>query len=259
MIMALTISDSDPTGGGGIQADLKTFACFKVHGVAAISSLTIQNTRGIQEVVKIPSDLLRKQLATLLDDVRVDAVKTGSLLDRETIEIVSEFVTKYDLRRYVLDPVIRSSTGYWILKKEDLDFLRKTLLPRAWMITPNLHDAEVLVGWPIENEKEMKKAALEIKAMGPRYVLIKGGHLEGPAVDLLIGGGRPAQAFRKPRIRDRHLQGAGCVLSAAITAGLAQGLSAESSVRKAKAFVHAAIQSAIAIGHGRQLLNLRSI
>jgi hydroxymethylpyrimidine/phosphomethylpyrimidine kinase len=254
--VALTIAGSDPTGGAGIQADLRTFARYKVHGSAVIASLTIQSTQGIQEVVKIPPDLLRKQLSTLLDDVSVQAVKTGMLLDGETIEIVGQTLEKYRLDRYVLDPIIRSSTGFPILKKDDIELLKKILLPRALLVTPNLKEAEALSGMSARTEKEMERAALEIQALGPRYVLVKGGHLEGgDAVDVLVGGSKPRR-FRKPRIPSRRLHGAGCIYSAAITAGLAGGLSIESSVRKAKTLVHHAIRSAASVGQGRQLLNL---
>jgi hydroxymethylpyrimidine kinase/phosphomethylpyrimidine kinase len=256
--VALTIAGSDPTGGAGIQADLRTFANFNVHGAAVIASLTIQSSLGIQEVVKIPPDLLRKQISTLLDDVTVHAVKTGMLLDGETLEIVAELLKKYRLTRYVLDPIIRSSTGYSILKKDDVELLKKTLLPQALLVTPNLKEAEALTGLSVRTEKEMERAAIEIHAMGPRYVLVKGGHLEDEAaVDLLVGGSKTLR-FRKPRVQDRRLHGAGCIFSAAITAGLAAGLTVEQAVRKAKNFVHRAIRSAVLIGKGRQVLNLTS-
>jgi len=254
--VALTIAGSDPTGGAGIQADLRTFAKFNVHGAAVIASLTIQNSLGIQAVVKIPPDLLRKQISTLLDDVTVHAVKTGMLLDGETLEIVAELLKKKRLTRYVLDPIIRSSTGFPILKKEDVELLKKILLPQAFLVTPNLKEAEALTGLSVRTEKEMERAGKEIHAMGPRFVLVKGGHLEAEAaVDLLVGGSKTLR-FRKPRVPDRRLHGAGCIFSAAITAGLAAGLTVEGSVRKAKAFVHQAIRSAVLIGKGRQVLNL---
>ena len=258
MNVALTIAGSDPTGGAGIQADLRTFADLNIHGTAVLASLTIQNTLGIQEVVKIPPDLLRKQIATLLDDVTVQAVKTGMLLDGESIEIIGELLKKYQLESYVLDPIVRSSTGYLILKKDDVELLKKVLLPLALLVTPNLKEAEALTGLSVRTEKEMERAAMEIHAMGPRYVLIKGGHLEGDAaLDLLVGDSK-IQRFRKARVRNRRLHGAGCVFSAAITAGLAAGLTVQQAVRKAKGFVHRAIRSSVSIGHGRQLLNLTS-
>lgn len=255
MKVALTVAGSDPTGGAGIQADLKTFATLKVHGAAVVASLTIQNTQGIQEVVKIPPDLLRKQITTLLDDMKIHAVKTGMLLDGESIEIVGELLKKYRLVQYVLDPIVRSSTGFPILKKDDVELLKKTLLPLARVVTPNLKEAEALTGLSVRTEKEMERAGMEIHAMGPRYVLIKGGHLEGDdALDLLVGESG-IQRFRKARIRGRRLHGTGCVLSAAITAGLAVGLNVPQAVRKAKAFVHKAIRSSVTAGHGRQILN----
>ncbi|MBI3995046.1 MAG: bifunctional hydroxymethylpyrimidine kinase/phosphomethylpyrimidine kinase [Nitrospirae bacterium] len=258
MKVALTIAGSDPTGGAGIQADLRTFASFHVHGTAVIASLTIQSTLGIQEVVKIPPDLLRKQITTLLDDVTVHAVKTGMLLDGETIEIIGELLKKYRLTRYVLDPIIRSSTGFPVLKKDDIELLKKTLLPRALLVTPNLQEAEALTGLSVRTEKEMEHTAKEIRAMGPRYVLVKGGHLEGNAALDLLAGRSGIQRFRKPHVPGRRLHGAGCVYSAAITAGLAAGLNVEQSIRKAKGLVYRAIRSAVSVGQGRQLLNLTS-
>jgi len=256
--VALTIAGSDPTGGAGIQADLRTFAALKVHGAAVIASLTIQNTLGIQEVVKIPPDLLRKQITTLLDDMPVQAVKTGMLLDGESIQIVGELLNKYHLTDYVLDPIVRSSTGFPILKKDDIELLKKALLPLALLVTPNLKEAEALTGLSVRTEKEMERAGMEIHAMGPRYVLVKGGHLESDAaLDLLVGDSG-TQRFRRARVGGRRLHGAGCVLSAAITAGLASGLKVPQAVRKAKGFVHQAIRTSGSVGHGRHLLNLTS-
>lgn len=258
MKVALTIAGSDPTGGAGIQADLRTFANLNIHGTAVIASLTIQNTLGIQEVVKIPPDLLRKQITTLLEDIKVQAVKTGMLLDGESIEIVAELLKKYHLTHYVLDPIVRSSTSFPILKKDDIEILKKALLPLALVVTPNLKEAEALTGLSVRTEKEMERAGMEIHAMGPRYVLVKGGHLESDdALDLLIGDSG-TQRFRRARVRGRRLHGAGCVLSAAITAGLAAGLNVPQAVRKAKGFVHQAIRTSLSVGHGRQLLNLTS-
>ncbi|HEY4485234.1 MAG TPA: bifunctional hydroxymethylpyrimidine kinase/phosphomethylpyrimidine kinase [Nitrospiria bacterium] len=252
---ALTIAGSDPSGGAGIQADLRAFARMGVHGTAVISSLTIQNTQGIQEVIKIPPDLLRKQIATLLDDMPVQAVKTGILQDAETIGIVSEQIKKYSLSNYVLDPIIRSSSGFWILKKDDIELLKKYLFPSAFLVTPNLGEAEALTGISIRTEKDILRAANEIRGMGARYVLVKGGHADGPAMDILVGPSL-VRRFSKPRVRDVRLHGAGCVLSAAITAGLAQGLGPEAAVRRAKNFVHQAIRTSAAVGRGRRVLNL---
>lgn len=255
MKVALTIAGSDPTGGSGLQADLATFSRFKVHGAAVVSSLTIQNTVGIQEVVKIPSELLRKQMTQLLEDLPVDAAKTGILLDAETIEVVCDLLDKYPIKFLVVDPIIRSSTGYWILKKDELDALKKNLLPRAYLLTPNLAEAEALTGLSVRTEKEMERAGREIKGMGPKHVLIKGGHLEGPAVDILVGGRKPKR-YQAQRIHGKRPHGAGCAYSAGITAGLARGMALDRAVAQAKAHVHRAIRSSQALGKGRHLLDL---
>ena len=254
--VALTIAGSDPTGGAGIQADLRTFSSFRVHGAAVISSLTIQDTRGMLEVVKIPPEIFRKQLAVLLEDVRVDAVKTGMLIDSETIEITGKILEQFQLTQYVLDPIIRSTSGYRILKEEELDALKKNLFPKAFLLTPNVGEAEALTGLSIRTEEDMERAGHQIKLMGPRYVLEKGGHLKGAALDLLVGG-TEVRRFVKPRVRGKRLHGAGCILSASITAGLARGLKITDAVREAKDFVHEAIRSATRIGKGRHVLDVR--
>ena len=253
MNVALSLAGSDPTGGAGVQADLRTFGAFGIHGAAVIASLTIQDTQEIREIIKIPPDLLQKQLTTLLDDVAVEAVKTGILLGGEAMEIVADYLERYKLKRYVLDPIIRSSSSYQILKSEDVESMKKYLLPRSLLITPNLSEAEALTGLSVQSEKAMRKAALEIQAMGPRYVLIKGGHLDGPALDLLVGDDK-VRRYQKDRIPDCLPHGAGCVLSAAITAGLASGLEVDVAIQKAKAFVYKAIRAASTIGKGRQVL-----
>ena len=255
MKVALTIAGSDPSGGAGIQADLKTFTRLGVYGTAVVTALTIQNTVGIEEVVKVPSDLLRKQLATLLSDVTIHAVKTGMILDAETIEIIHEHLKKYSLNSYVLDPIIRSTSGFILIKKEDIDILKKLLFPMAMLITPNLTEAERLTGITIRNEQDMEQVAKEIHRMGPRAVLVKGGHLEGEAVDVLYDG-KKMMRLRKPRIGRKRIHGAGCVLSSAIVAGLAKGLSLPRAVQQAKGFVHRAIQGAKPLGQGHIPLNL---
>ncbi len=255
MKVALTIAGSDPSGGAGIQADLKTFTRLGVYGTAVVTALTIQNTTGIQEVVRVPSDLFRKQLATLLEDVPIQAVKTGMILDAETIEIIQEHLKKYGVTSYVLDPIIRSSNGFPVLSKNDVEILKKLLFPLAMLVTPNLKEVEQLTGLIIRNERDMEQAAKEIQGMGPQAVLVKGGHLEGAAVDVLYDGTK-IMRFRRPRITRKRIHGAGCVLSSAIVAGLARGLSLPKSIQQAKAFVYRAIQQAKPLGQGRMPLNL---
>lgn len=255
MKVALTIAGSDPSGGAGIQADLKTFTCLGVYGTAVVTALTIQNTTGVQEVVRVPSDLLRKQLTALLEDVPIQAVKTGLIIGTETIEIIQAHLKKYDLTSYVLDPIIRSSSGFPVLKKDEVEVLKKLLLPLALLVTPNLQEAEQLTGLTIRNERDMERAAKEIQGMGPQAVLVKGGHLEGAAVDILYDGTK-IMRFRKPRITRLRIHGAGCVLSSAIVAGLARGLSLPRAIKQAKAFVYEAIKQAVPLGQGRIPLNL---
>ena len=255
MKVALTIAGSDPSGGAGVQADLKTFTRLKVYGTAVITALTVQNTTGIRHVIKVPSDILRKQITTLFEDFTIRAVKTGMILSTETIEIIHQQLKKYDISLYVLDPIIRSSNGFPILKKDEIETLKKLLFPLALLVTPNLHEAELLTGLAIRNERDMEQAAKEIRALGPRAVLVKGGHLEGNAIDVFYDGTKTVK-YQKPRIAQKRLHGAGCVLSSAIVAGLVMGLSLPQAIQQAKTFVQHAIKRAIPVGQGAVPLNL---
>jgi hydroxymethylpyrimidine/phosphomethylpyrimidine kinase len=191
----------------------------------------------------------------LLEDVPVQSAKTGMLLGMESIEIVQDVIKKYGVSNYVLDPIIRSSSGFPILQKEEVEVLKKLLLPLAALVTPNIYEAERLTGMTVRTERDMERAAQEIQGLGPGSVLVKGGHLEGPAVDVLYDGAKIA-FFRKPRLGQRRVHGAGCVLSSAIVAGLAKGLALPKAVQQAKAFVFKAIREAVPVGQGRLPLHL---
>ncbi|HXN05663.1 MAG TPA: bifunctional hydroxymethylpyrimidine kinase/phosphomethylpyrimidine kinase, partial [Nitrospiria bacterium] len=239
---------SDPSGGAGLQADLKTFTCFGVYGMAVPTALTVQNTVGVLEVVAIPPDLVEKQIIPLLEDLQPEAVKTGMLFSADVIERLYRVFLKHKPSNLVLDPVIRSTSGFKLLEDNGIDALIKLLFPLAIMITPNLKEASVLSKLPVENIDQMKGAAKVIHDMGPRYVLVKGGHLRGDAVDLLYDGS--AFTTWKSRKIDKKVHGAGCVLSAGITASLALGKNAELAVEEARNFVHKAIENAEPAGKG---------
>lgn len=256
MKVALTIAGSDPSGGSGIQADLKTFTVLRVYGTAVLTTLTIQSSQDVHEVVKIPPDILTKQLVALFEDVPIAAVKTGILLDGEQIRILHELFERYAVRRYVLDPIVRSPKGFPFLKKEDVELLKRHLFPLATVVTPNLHEVEALTGIVVTHEEDMHKAAKAIQAFGPRYVLIMGGQLDSAvALDLLYDG-TTFKRFEAVKRLGQPFHGAGGILTAAITAGLAQGLEVPEAVAEAKQCVTAAIEDALAIGGGRATPNI---
>lgn len=249
----LTIAGSDPCAGAGMQADLRTFVSLGVYGMAVPTAITIQNTKGVKEIIPLPEGSLRKQLKTLLEDVKIDALKTGMLLTKENILAVEEAVKKYKIKKFVLDPIIKSSTGVELLKKDSVLLLKKRLFPLAMIITPNINEAEILTGIKIKDEEDVRLAAKMLYEMAPKYVLIKGGHLKGDANDFLFDG-KKFIVFKGKRISGIKLHGAGCVFSAAITAYLSKGLSVEEAVGEAKKFINTAIKKSVAIGKGRRAL-----
>ncbi|MEK6679815.1 MAG: bifunctional hydroxymethylpyrimidine kinase/phosphomethylpyrimidine kinase [Nitrospirota bacterium] len=249
----LTIAGSDPCAGAGMQADLRTFVSLGVYGMAAPTAITIQNTNGVKEIIPLPEGSLRKQLKTLLEDVKIDALKTGMLLTKENILAVEEAVKKYKIKKFVLDPIIKSSTGVELLKKDSVLLLKKRLFPLAMIITPNINEAEILTGIKIKDEKDIRLAAKRLYEMSPKYVLIKGGHLKGEPNDFLYDG-KKFKIFKGKRVKGIKFHGTGCVFSAAITAYLSKGLSVEKAVREAKGFINIAIKKSAAIGKGRRAL-----
>lgn len=256
MKTALTIAGSDPTGGAGLQADIKVFNQFGVYGLSVVAALTAQNTTIVSSILKIEAEFIEKQLDTLLNDIRPDAVKTGMLYSVDTIKTLSKIIKGYDLRNIVIDPVTISSTGTSLMEQGVLDVLRDELFPLSKVITPNIYEASALSGMNIENEDDMEKAARKLKIFGPDTVIITGGHLEGgkETVEMVYDG----QTFH--RIRGRKIKGeyhgTGCAFSAAITALLAKGMSVIEAARKAKEFIEFAIKDAQGIGKGMRLLNV---
>jgi hydroxymethylpyrimidine/phosphomethylpyrimidine kinase len=246
---ALTIAGSDPSGGAGVQADLKTFSVLRVYGMAVIAALTAQNTMGVATVVPLPAELLKSQLDTVLIDISPDAAKTGMLSTAANVELVAAKVTEYGLTKLVVDPVMVSTSGASLLEADAQPVFRKELLPLALLITPNLDEARALTGKPVTTVDDMEEAALQIHSMGARNVLVKGGHLEGDSTDVFFDG-KDFVHLRSERIRNRHTHGTGCVISAAITAYLALGKPVEDAVREGKQFVTEAIRGGLAIGRG---------
>ena len=251
--IALTIAGSDSSGGAGIQADLKTFAALGVYGASVITALTAQNTQGVHGIHDVPADFIRAQIDAVFSDLDVAAVKIGMLSQIASIEAVAQGLAAHSARNIVLDPVMVATSGDRLLAPEAVEALRKNLVPRSLVVTPNLPEAAVLVGASVaRNEREMEVQAREILALGARNVLIKGGHGAGDeSVDLLIGEGDVLRLSAK-RIATTSPHGTGCTLSSAIVAELAQGLGLKSAAEDAKEYVTAAIAAArnLHIGHG---------
>ncbi len=245
--VALTIAGSDPSGGAGLQADLKTFHQHGVYGMAAVSLLTVQNTVSVSRVEVMRGELVRQQVEAVLADIKPGAVKTGALGNAEVIEVVASL--RFDAP-LVVDPVMVSKHGHALLAAEAQDALMLKLLPVTTLLTPNTQEAAVMLGSPIDTLAQAEAAAQALARRGPKAVLVKGGHLGGPeAVDVLWHAGRLVH-FRAPRLATKHTHGTGCTYSAAITAGLARGLSLEDAVRAAKDWLQRALASPPEVGQG---------
>ena len=248
---ALTIAGSDSGGGAGIQADLKTFFALGCHGMSAITALTAQNTVAVTGVYEVDPAFVVQQVEAVATDIGVDAAKTGMLATAPLVEAVAKAVEAFDLGRLVVDPVSVSKHGDRLLAEDALDAVRTVLLPLAEVVTPNLHEAAALVGaQAIETADEMREAARAIHALGPRTVLVKGGHFEAEdAVDLFYDG-RELSELRGPRFDTTDTHGTGCALSAALAARLAHGDSTIDALHEAKRFVTGAIERSLRIGNG---------
>jgi len=242
----LSIAGSDPSGGAGIQVDLKTFQALGAYGMAIPAALTVQNSRGVSGTSPVSARVLSGQIEALLSDIRPDAVKTGMLLTKQAVAVVAKSLRKHGIHNLVIDPVIRSGSGMMLLKPDAVRAMRLDLFPQALVITPNIPEAEALTGRRIRTREDRDFAAGKLLDMGPRYVLIKGGHRTGPAVDVLYSDWMVYE-FSTPRQKgDFH--GTGCVLSSAIAVFIAQGLPVEKAVEKAKLFVEKMLKKAKRVG-----------
>jgi hydroxymethylpyrimidine/phosphomethylpyrimidine kinase len=251
--IALTIAGSDPSGGAGIQADLKTFHQFGVYGEAAITLVTVQNTVGVRRVECLAAELVTAQIEAVLEDLPPAAAKTGALGNRAIVEAVAEIAGRFAFP-LVVDPVMISKHGAPLIAGEACEAIVRRLLPKARLITPNLPEAEALTGFSIQDPAGMRRAALRLREMGAAAVLIKGGHLSGDALDVLLDG-EEWREYPAARIQTRHTHGTGCTYSAAITAGLALGLPLAEAVRRAKAYITEAIRTNPGLGAGSGPVN----
>lgn len=252
---ALTIAGSDSGGGAGIQADLKTFAAFGVYGASAITAVTAQNTLGVQAIHEVPADVVAAQIDAVLSDIGADAVKTGMLSTAAIIEVVADWLRAHRVTGLVVDPVMVAKSGDRLLRHDAVATLRELLLPLAEVVTPNAGEAAVLAGIDVVDQDSAREAARRIHALGPRHVIVKGGHLDGPTSDDVMFDGKRFEVLTGRRIATRHTHGTGCTFSAAIAAELAAGCSPLEAARSARAFVQGAIEHAEPIGAGHGPLN----
>jgi hydroxymethylpyrimidine/phosphomethylpyrimidine kinase len=254
MKKALTIAGSDPTGGAGLQADIRVFSHLGVHGLSVITALTAQNTHGVDSILSIEASFVEAQLSSLLNDIRPDALKTGMIYTRDAVKVIVRLIRGFDLENLVIDPVTVSSSGRPLMEEGALDILKNELFPLAKVITPNIYEASALSGINVEDEKGMEEAAVVIKKAGPEAVIITGGHLERETLDLIYYEGKFYRLRSNKAPGEFH--GTGCVFSAALSAYLAKGSSVVNAAESAKAFVHKAIINARSIGKGMKLLDV---
>lgn len=252
--VALTIAGSDPSGGAGLQADLKTFYRFGVYGEAVVTLITVQNTRGVTQVSTLDPELVAAQIKAVIDDIPPQAAKIGALGSREIVEAVAREARHFAFP-LVVDPVMISKHGVRLIDPDATCSLVEHLIPRAFLLTPNLDEAAALAGFPVKDRDAMARAAEKLASLGAANVLVKGGHLDGEALDLLYLSGGEIREFTAPRIETRNTHGSGCTLSAAITAELAKGTPLAEAVARAKVFITEAIRSAPQLGRGQGPLN----
>jgi hydroxymethylpyrimidine/phosphomethylpyrimidine kinase len=259
---ALTIAGSDSGGGAGIQADLKTFQAFNVFGMSAVTSVTAQNTLGVRSIHDIPSNIVGDQIDMIMQDIGTDAAKTGMVSNKEIIEMIVDRVRRYKIEKLVVDPVMIAKSGARLLRKDAEKALIEKLLPAAFLVTPNVFEAEIISGISIKNIEDAKKSAKLIQKKGAKNVLLKGGHLSGEkAIDILFDG-KDFTCYEAERINTENTHGTGCTFSAVITAGLAKGMTVYNAIKVAKDYITRAIKNAptnIGKGHGPLYHNIKPL
>lgn len=253
----LIIAGSDSGGGAGIQADIKAVSALGGYAMTAITALTAQNTLGVHAIHEVPADFIQRQIEVVLDDLGADAIKIGMLHRADVIEAVADTLVKLapDVP-LVLDPVMIAKGGHALLEPDAVEALITRLLPRATVITPNVPEAEALTGVKIDAVEDFGPAGDKLSRLGAKAALIKGGHMDGNCVtDVLWQDGHHADVFQSVRIDSQHTHGTGCTLASSIACGLAQGRDLVSAIKRARAYVHQAIQGAPGYGHGHGPLN----
>lgn len=250
----LTIAGSDSGGGAGIQADIKTITALGGFGMSIITALTAQNTRGVQGILEVPLDFVEQQFDSVASDIGVDAAKTGMLANAGVVRLVARKIAEYSVTNLVVDPVMVAKGGARLIHDEAKGALMDALIPLARVVTPNIPEAEVLAGIAITTADDMKEAARIIAGLGARSVLIKGGHREGEALDVLFEDGR-FHVFSTDRFETNNTHGTGCTLSAAIATGLGMGLNVHDAVARAKDYITTAIRFSLSLGSGHGPVN----
>ncbi|MGL4849750.1 MAG: bifunctional hydroxymethylpyrimidine kinase/phosphomethylpyrimidine kinase [Clostridium sp.] len=245
----LTIAGSDSSGGAGIQADLKSFSANGTYGMSVITAITAQNTMGVFAVENLSEEIIKKQISAVFDDIKVHGVKIGMVSDEKIIRAIGEALKVYKPEKIVLDPVMISKSGFSLLEPKAKEALREILIPMAYLITPNIPEAEELTGLKINTEEDMIEAGKKLLNYGPKYVLVKGGHLDGEAVDILIGEG-VFKRYKSERLNRNNTHGTGCTLSSAITSNLALGYEISEAIEKGKNYITEAIRHSFRLGHG---------
>ena len=251
---AMTIAGSDSGGGAGIQADLKTFAAFGVYGTSALTAVTAQNTRGVFAVAEVPEEVIALQIDVVLEDIGADAAKTGMLSSATIVETVADRLEAWGVERLVVDPVMVAKGGHPLLQPSAVEAVKERLLPLALVVTPNIPEAEILAGIEIDSDQAARGAARKIFDLGPRFVIVKGGHRSGDATDLVFDGATFTE-LPAERIDTRNTHGTGCSYSAAIAALLARGLAPLEAIAEAKSWLTEAIRASYAIGDGHSPVN----
>lgn len=254
LFKALTVAGSDSGAGAGIQADLKTFASLGVYGLSVVTAVTAQNTVEVAAIAEVPEEVVIAQIDTVLEDIGAHAVKVGMLSSTPIIQNTADRLEAWGIKYLVVDPVMVSKSGAPLLQPSAIESLKKDLLPHATIVTPNVPEAEVLTNRKISTPEDAEEAARMISAMGPTVVIIKGGHLEGPAIDLVYADGTfiPMEG---ERIDTKNTHGTGCTYSAAMTAFLAMGIETIESIRLAKRYIENALRHSYAIGEGHSPVN----
>lgn len=245
----LTIAGSDSGGGAGIQADLKVITVLGGFGLSAVTALTAQNTVGVHGVHAVPLEFIAQQIDVVMSDIGADAAKTGMLATPEIVKVVADAISRHRIEPLVVDPVMVAKSGDVLLAQEAQQALKTELLPLAYAVTPNLPEAEVLCGFPVRDLESMRAAAREIAQLGPQYVIVKGGHLDGRAVDILFDGS-DFTTFDGPRLEQDNTHGTGCSFSAALATLLGQGVAIKEAVDQAKQYITRAIAAGLPLGNG---------
>ena len=255
MRTALTIAGSDSGAGAGIQADLKTFAAHGVYGTSAITAVTAQNTLGVASFEALPPELIRQQIEAVMLDIGADAAKTGMLPSAAAVEAVAQAISDFDIPFVVVDPVMLAKSGDGLTDAAAVDAMKASLLKRAFVVTPNIPEAERLAGMTIATDDDRREAAQRIQALGPSLVVIKGGHLSSPDIVDLLYDGRDFMEFRHDRVPGRHTHGTGCTYAAALTAHLAAGRTVREAIPLIQEYIAGAIRHAPELGEGSGPMN----